>query len=214
MIHLFQKPSSFFNVILLLCPLLITAHAQEQTAKRVIFLGDSITSGYGLKKEQAYPALIQAMAAKDGHSILAINAGLSGDTTSGGLRRVRVLAKKPMHILIIALGGNDGLRGIPPTASEKNIKSIVDIVQKQSPETKIIIAGMQMPENMGKEYREAFQKIFATSAKDKKVHHLPFLLEGVAAEKSLNLPDLIHPNAQGQEVMAKHVYKTLAPLLK
>ncbi len=214
MIHLFPKSSSFLNVILLLCVILLSEQSQGETRKRVVFLGDSVTAGYGLKKEEAYPALVQAMAAKDGYNILAINAGLSGDTTSGGLRRIRVLAKKPIHILIIALGGNDGLRGLPPTSSEKNIKAIVDIVQKQSPETKIMIAGMQMPENMGEEYREAFQKIFPTTAKDKKVHLLPFLLEGVAADKSLNLPDLIHPNAQGQKIMAKHVYQALAPLLK
>ena len=214
MIHLFPKSSSFLNVILLLCVILLSEQSQGETRKRVVFLGDSVTAGYGLKKEEAYPALVQAMAAKDGYNILAINAGLSGDTTSGGLRRIRVLAKKPIHILIIALGGNDGLRGLPPTSSEKNIKAIVDIVQKQSPETKIMIAGMQMPENMGEEYREAFQKIFPTTAKDKKVHLLPFLLEGVAADKSLNLSDLIHPNAQGQKIMAKHVYQALAPLLK
>ncbi|MFK7910938.1 MAG: arylesterase [Akkermansiaceae bacterium] len=190
------------------------AHAAEQTPKKIVFLGDSITAGYGLKKEEAYPALIQKLAQADGHDIQIINAGLSGDTTSGGLRRIRVLARKSIDVLVIALGGNDGLRGIPPKASQKNLESIIDIVQQKQPDTKIIIAGMQMPDNMGEDYTDAFQKIFASLAKRKKVHHLNFLLEGVAAEKSLNLPDGIHPNAKGQTVVAKHVYKALAPLLK
>ncbi len=215
MIHLFHKPSSFFHGILLLGALAVSMpQTSGQTPKRVVFLGDSITAGYGLKKEEAYPALIQKLAQADGHNIQIINAGLSGDTTSGGLRRIHVLARKPMDLLVIALGGNDGLRGIPPKASQTNLESIVDVVQEKHPETKIVIAGMQMPDNMGKDYTNAFQKIFSSVAEEKKIHHLEFLLDGVAADKSLNLPDGIHPNVKGQAVVARHVYKALTPLLK
>lgn len=215
MIHRFRKPSLFFKAILLFSVLLVFAlQSQAQDTKRVIFLGDSITAGYGLKKTEAYPALIKKLAEADGHKLQVINAGLSGDTTSGGLRRIRVLARKPMDLVVIALGGNDGLRGIPPQASQTNLESIVDVIQKKHPDAKIIIAGMQMPENMGKPYTEAFQKMFAAVAEKKKVHHLDFLLEGVAADKALNLPDGIHPNAKGQSVIAKHVYAALLPLLK
>ena len=215
MIHLFQQPSLFFHGILcLLLSVVPLVQASEPAAKKIVFLGDSITAGYGLKKEQAYPALIKELAQEDGHAIQVVNAGLSGDTTSGGLRRIRVLARKPMDLLVIALGGNDGLRGIPPKTSQANLEAIVDYVQQKHPKAKIIIAGMQMPDNMGKDYTDAFQKMFSSVADRKKVHHLKFLLENVAAEKSLNLADGIHPNAQGQAIIAKHVYKAMVPLLK
>jgi len=214
MIHLFQKPSSFFHRILVLCALCLpVTQASEQIPKKIVFLGDSITAGYGLKKEEAYPAIIKKLAQSDGRDIQIINAGLSGDTTSGGLRRIRVLAKKPMDVLVIALGGNDGLRGIPPKASQTNLEAIVDVVQNKHPKTKIIIVGMQMPENMGKDYTDSFMKIFPSTAENKKIYYLKFLLAGVAADKSLNLPDGIHPNTKGQAVVAKHVYKALIPLL-
>ena len=186
----------------------------EEVPKRVVFLGDSITAGYGLKKEEAYPAIIHKLAKADGHQLKVINAGLSGDTTSGGLRRIRVLARQPIDILVIALGGNDGLRGIDPKVSQTNIEGIIDVVQTKHPDAKIIVAGMQMPDNMGKEYINAFRKVFADVAAKKKVSALPFLLEGVAADKALNLPDGIHPNTKGQTIVAAHVYKALIPLLK
>lgn len=215
MIHLFHKPSSFFYRILVLCALLLaTQHTHGETTKKIVFLGDSITAGYGLKKEEAYPALIQKLAKVNGHNIDVVNAGLSGDTTSGGLRRIRILTRKPMDLIVIALGGNDGLRGIPPAASQKNLEAIIDIIQKSQPKAKIIVTGMQMPDNMGQDYITAFRKIFPTIATIKNVHHLEFLLEGVAADKELNLPDGIHPNKKGQEIVAKHVYKALEPLLK
>ena len=215
MIHLFAKPSPVFLTIFTLFSLAsITFGQDQQTPKKIVFLGDSITAGYGLKKEEAYPALIKKLAMDDGHDVEIVNAGLSGDTTSGGLRRIRVLAKKPMDVLLIALGGNDGLRGIPPQASQKNLEAIVDSVRKNQPKVQIIIAGMQMPDNMGKEYTDAFRKIFSAVATQKEATLLPFLLEGVAAEKTLNLPDGIHPNTKGQVIVAAHVYKTIAPLVK
>lgn len=188
------------------------SQAEEKTS-RVVFLGDSITAGYGLRKSEAYPAIIQRLAEAKGQSIKVINAGLSGDTTSGGVRRIRVLAKQPIDVLIIALGGNDGLRGIPAQVSGQNLGTIIDLVRKQHPNVKILLAGMQMPENMGKDYTNSFRKVFADVAAKKRVATLPFLLEGVATDKNLNLPDGIHPNKEGQKIVAAHVYKALLPLL-
>lgn len=188
------------------------SQAEEKTS-RVVFLGDSITAGYGLKKSEAYPAIIQRLAETKSQSIKVINAGLSGDTTSGGVRRIRILAKQPIDVLVIALGGNDGLRGIPAKVSGKNLETIIDLVRKQHPDVKILLAGMQMPENMGKDYTDSFRQVFGEVAERKKVATLPFLLEGVAVDKNLNLPDGIHPNKEGQKIVAAHVYKALLPLL-
>jgi acyl-CoA thioesterase-1 len=215
MIHLFLHPSSVFAAIFSLCLLMVSSPgAHGQTSQKIVFLGDSITAGYGLKKEDAYPAIIKQLAAADGHRLQVLNAGLSGDTTRGGLRRIAVLAKRPIDILVIALGGNDGLRGIAPKVSQANLEAIIDRVRKTQPDTRILVAGMQMPENMGKDYTDAFRKVFAQVAANKNTHALPFLLEGVATNPSLNLPDGIHPNVKGQTIVAAHVYKTLAPLLK
>lgn len=183
-------------------------------ALRVVILGDSLTSGYGLQKEQAYPALLEKLAEADGLDIEVVNAGLTGDTTRGGLRRIKVLSRRPIDVLVVALGGNDGLRGLQPEVSQSNLEQIIDHVRKSQPEVKILIAGMQMPENMGKEYTAAFQKMFAAAAKKKEVELLPFILEGVATNKEFNFPDGVHPNAKGQAVVAQHVYQALKPLLK
>jgi acyl-CoA thioesterase-1 len=181
--------------------------------KRIVFIGDSITAGYGLKKEQAYPKLIEGLAMEKKMTLTSVNAGLSGDTTSGGLRRLRILIKKPAEVFVIALGGNDGLRGLPPKVSGANLSAMVDLIQKQQPSAKILLIGMQMPQNMGKEYTEQFRKTFAEVAKSKNVVHLPFLLKGVAGKAELNLPDRIHPNAEGQKVVAQHVFTTLQAIL-
>lgn len=183
-------------------------------ALRVVILGDSLTSGYGLQKEQAYPALLEKLAEADGLDIEVVNAGLTGDTTRGGLRRIKVLSRRPIDVLVVALGGNDGLRGLQPEVSQSNLEQIIDHVRKSQPKVKILIAGMQMPENMGKEYTAAFQKMFAAAAKKKEVELLPFILEGVATNKEFNFPDGVHPNAKGQAVVAQHVYQALKPLLK
>jgi acyl-CoA thioesterase-1 len=212
MIHAFTHPSSYIPVLLSawlsLC-FVSGIHAQE----RVLVLGDSITAGYGLKKEEAYPALIEKRAIAEGHKIKVVNAGLSGDTTRGGVRRIAVLARRPIDILVIALGGNDGLRGIAPEVSQKNLEQMIDRARKAQPQIKILLIGMQMPENMGASYTQAFQKMFAAVGVSKNVEVLPFLLEGVATNKNLNLPDGIHPNAKGQAIVASHVYKALKLML-
>ncbi len=217
MIHAFLRTSCFFTAMLSFITLLLLAvdvpAVEANVSKRIVFIGDSITAGYGLKKEQAYPKLIENLAMAKKIQVTIVNAGLSGDTTSGGLRRLRILIKKPADVFVIALGGNDGLRGLPPKVSGANLSAMVDLIQKQQPSAKILLIGMQMPQNMGKEYTEQFRKTFAKVAKSKNVVHLPFLLKGVAGKAELNLPDRIHPNAEGQKVVAQHVFTTLLAML-
>lgn len=210
MIHSFFRSSSIIAVIF---GLLAMSPCFAESL-RVVVLGDSLTSGYNLKKEQAYPALLEKLAEADGLDVEVVNAGLSGDTTRGGLRRIKVLARQPIDVLVVALGGNDGLRGLQPAVSQSNLEKIIDHASKVQPDMKILIAGVQMPDNMGEEYTEAFRKIFAAAATKKGVGLLPFILEGVAANDELNFPDGVHPNAKGHAVMAKHVYQTLMPMLR
>ncbi|MEJ6572129.1 MAG: GDSL-type esterase/lipase family protein, partial [Akkermansiaceae bacterium] len=153
MIHAFLRTSCFFTAMLSFITLLLLAvdvpAVEANVSKRIVFIGDSITAGYGLKKEQAYPKLIESLAMAKKIQVTIVNAGLSGDTTSGGLRRLRILIKKPADVFVIALGGNDGLRGLPPKVSGANLSAMVDLIQKQQPSAKILLIGMQMPQNMG-----------------------------------------------------------------
>lgn len=193
-----------------------TAVAQNANSgkKRLVILGDSITAGYGLEREEAYPALLQKKADEAGLSYEVVNAGVSGDTTAGGLRRIDwALGQKGADVLMIALGGNDGLRGISPEQTEKNLSGIVDKARAKNPDMKIIIAGMQMPDNMGPEYVTAFRATFSKVAEEKKTELIPFLLDGVGGDEKLNQDDRIHPTAEGQKVIAGKVWDRLKSLL-
>lgn len=181
--------------------------------ERVVVLGDSISAGYGLGKKAAWPAVMEGLAEADGRNWDVVNAGLSGDTTAGGVRRVKVLVRKPMDVLVVALGGNDGLRGVLPAASKKNLLEIVRVAREAHPEVKILLAGMRMPDNMGEDYRAKFRGMFAEVAAEEKLVLLPLLIEGVAGELEFNQPDLIHPNAKGQRVIAGNVYDEVVKLL-
>ncbi|MEM1297258.1 MAG: arylesterase [Verrucomicrobiota bacterium] len=183
--------------------------------KRLLILGDSLTKGYGLDPEASYPALLQdKLEANTPGEWRVLNGGVSGDTTAGGLRRAPWLLKKPVDLLIIALGGNDGLRGIDPSESEKNLQAIIDAAKASNPETQIVIAGMQMPDNMGKDYVSRFKALFPMIAEKNKLVLIPFLLEGVAGDPELNLPDYIHPNEDGQKIIAETVWAAIQPLLQ
>lgn len=193
-----------------------TAPAQNanEGKKRIVILGDSITAGYGLDREEAYPALLQKKAEEAGLAYEVVNAGVSGDTTAGGLRRVDwALGQKGADVLLIALGGNDGLRGISPEQTEKNLTGIVEKARAKSAGMKIVIAGMQMPDNMGPEYVTAFRATFAKVSEAEKTGSIPFLLEGVGGDEKLNQADRIHPTAEGQKVIADHVWAVLKGLL-
>ncbi len=193
------------------------ASAELVVGQKIIFLGDSITAGYGLDdpSREAYPALIQEKISAAGIKARVANAGVSGDTTAGGLRRVKwVLGNNGVDILVIALGGNDGLRGIDTKQSSSNLKGIIASARALNPGVVILLAGMRMPENMGKDYVEQFAAVFTQIARDERVILIPFLLEGVGGVPEMNQPDLIHPTAQGQVVIASNVWKYLEPVLK
>jgi acyl-CoA thioesterase-1 len=186
----------------------------NDTKKRIVILGDSITAGYGLNPDAAYPAVIQKKIETAGLPFVVTNAGVSGDTTAGGLRRVNWALSRGADILVIALGGNDGLRGIPPTESKKNLLGMIAKARAKNPEIRMIVAGMKMPDNMGPKFTKEFQQVFADVAAETKATLLPFLLDGVGGIENLNQADGIHPTAEGQKKIAETVWKTLSPLLK
>jgi acyl-CoA thioesterase-1 len=181
---------------------------------RILFLGNSLSAGYGLDKSQAYPAIIQQKIDSLGWKFRVINAGLSGDTSAGGLRRINWLLRQQIDVLVLELGGNDGLRGIPIEETRKNLQAIIDSTRKKNPNVKLLIAGMQVPPNMGERYAGQFLSIFEDLGKQKGAVLIPFLLEGVGGIPELNLPDRVHPTAEGHAIVAENVWKELRPLLE
>jgi acyl-CoA thioesterase-1 len=184
-----------------------------QDEKVILFLGDSLSAGFGLDVEDAFPSLIQKKIEQEKLPFKVINAGLSGETTAGGLRRIDWLLKQKVDVLVIELGGNDGLRGIAPSETKKNLQGIIDKAREKNPDMVIVLAGMQAPPNMGKDYTEKFRAIFPALAKKNSIALIPFLLEGVAGNPRLNLPDGIHPTAEGHRIIAETVWNTLNPIL-
>jgi acyl-CoA thioesterase-1 len=191
----------------------ITIGAASQRG-RIVVLGDSITAGFGLDPAQAYPALLQRKIDAAGLPFVVVNAGVSGDTTAGGLRRIEWALGPGAEILIIALGGNDGLRGISPAQTEANLAGIIKHARAKVPTLTVIVAGMQMPGNMGREFVEQFRSVFPRVAKESNAVLLPFLIEGVAGVAELNQPDMIHPNAEGQRRVAGNVWSVLQKVVK
>ena len=183
-------------------------------AKNILFLGDSITAGYGLEQSQAYPALIQVKIDAKRWNFKAVNAGQSGDTSAGGLNRLNWLLKIRVDVLVLELGGNDGLRGLPAETTKKNLQAIIDGVKAKYPEAKIVLAGMKVPPNMGRDYSKQFEAIYPELAKKNQAALIPFVLAGVGGVRKLNLPDGIHPTAKGQEIVAANVWKVLEPVLR
>ncbi|MDQ8182487.1 arylesterase [Pelagicoccus sp. SDUM812005] len=183
-------------------------------AKRILFLGDSLTAGYGIDPQQAYPALIAKKLEESGRDDYTVSpAGLSGETSAGGLRRASWVMQKPVDILVLALGANDGLRGIKLTDTQKNLQGIIDFAREKYPEIKIVLAGMQMPPNLGEAYTSEFRALYPSLAERNQIPLIPFLLEGVAGDPSLNISDGIHPNPAGHKILAETVWTHLEPLL-
>ncbi len=187
------------------------APATQDDRPLVIFLGDSLTAGYGLDAEQAFPALVEARLQRDGRAVRVVNAGVSGDTTAGGFSRLGWLLRQRPDVLVVALGGNDGLRGLPLASSEENLRRIVS--QAREAGAKVLLAGMLMPPNYGPEYTAGFAALYPRLAAELEVDLIPFLLEGVAADPRLNLADGIHPNAEGQRRVAVVVRPHVEALL-
>lgn len=178
----------------------------------VIVLGDSITAGYGLDANDSYPALLQQRFVSKG--VRVVNAGLSGDTTAGGLRRIEWLLKGRCDVLVIALGANDGLRGVPVQETAENLRGIVQKTKQRFPSAKVLLAGMLVPPNMGPDYSERYRAVFPQVARETGSKLLPFLLEGVAGVGELNQADGIHPTATGQQRIAELLAQPLGELLQ
>lgn len=194
--------------------LIIALSLFVQTQPKVIlFFGDSLTAGYGLSPEEAFPALSGKELTKNGKNVKVVNAGLSGETSAGGLTRIDWILRQPVDVFVLELGANDGLRGLPVEQTKKNLQSIIDKVKVKNPNVKIVIAGMMVPPNMGNAYTTEFTAIFPELAKKNKATLMPFLLQGVAGDEKLNQPDGIHPNAEGHKIVSVNMTKILTPLL-
>ncbi|MGH8093288.1 MAG: arylesterase [Chthoniobacterales bacterium] len=199
------------NFLLALLALLFAPAAFGGT---ILFLGDSLTAGLGLEESQAFPALIEEKIQAQRLPYEVVNAGLSGDTSAGGLRRIDWLLQRPIDVLVLELGANDGLRGLPIAAMKANLQAIIDKVKAKNPQVKIVIAGMEMPPNLGGVYADAFHAAFGDLARTNHAALIPFLLDGVGGHIDLNQRDQIHPTAAGHKIVAENVWRVLAPLLE
>ncbi len=182
--------------------------------KVILIYGNSLTAGYGLDPREAFPAVIQDKLDSLDLKYTVINAGLSGETTAGGRTRLQWILNQKTDIFILELGANDGLRGIPIEETRKNLQEIIDAVREKNPETEIILAGMQIPPNLGQDYTAEFRNLFPDLAAKNNVHLISFLLEGVAGNPELNQPDGIHPTAEGHKIVARNVWQELEPVLQ
>jgi acyl-CoA thioesterase-1 len=182
--------------------------------KTILFFGNSLTAGYGVGADQAFPAIIGRRIDSLHWPYKVINAGLSGETSAGGKSRIGWILRQPVDIFVLELGANDGLRGIPVTATTANLQSIIDSVKRKYPSAKITLAGMQALPTMGSTYTTAFRRIFPQLAAKNKAALIPFLLQGVGGIPQLNQSDGIHPTEQGYRIVANNVWQVLRPLLK
>ncbi|MEL6560088.1 MAG: arylesterase [Bacteroidota bacterium] len=198
----------------------VKKNAKEGTDVRVkdkpviLFFGNSITAGYGIDPENAFSSLIQERLDSLKYNYLVINAGLSGETTASGFSRVSWVLKTIPEVFVLELGANDGLRGIDVNETRKNLKLIIQKVKEVNPDAKILLAGMEVPPSMGEDYAGPFRKIFPEVSEAEEVSLIPFILDKVAGEADLNLPDGIHPTEEGHQIVAETVWTYLKPLLK
>ncbi|HEX6739048.1 MAG TPA: arylesterase [Vicinamibacteria bacterium] len=183
-------------------------------APAIVFLGTSLTAGYGLEPEQAYPALIQERLEAAGLRYRAVNAGVSGETSAGALRRLDWLLQQPVAVLVIETGANDGLRGQDPDATRANIQALVDRARRATPPPRLVLVGMLAPPNMGRDYASRFRALYPELAQRNGIALVPFLLEGVGGVRDLNQADGVHPTAAGQRRLADNVWAVLEPLLR
>ncbi|PJZ56545.1 arylesterase [Leptospira barantonii] len=204
-------------LIIILCSLCsLSLSAQSNDSKiRILFFGDSLTAGLGLNSpDEAFPALIEKSLNQNGISSQAVNAGMSGDTTSGGLARLEWAMSTGFDLFVLELGANDSMRGISPDQTEKNLKEIVARVRKKNPKAKILLVGMKTFPNLGKEYRKKFEAIFPKLSKEENLPLVPFFMDGVAGIKKLNQKDGIHPTAEGHKILSKNLLPFVQKILK
>jgi acyl-CoA thioesterase-1 len=210
-----------FAIALSVCVFLPAASAETPaptaapaSTKTVVFLGDSLTAGLGVQPSEAFPALVAQKIRAAGLLFEVENAGLSGDTSAGGLRRIDWLLQRRIDLLVIELGANDGLRGLDLKSMKANLQAIIDKTKAKNPQVKIVLAGMQVPPNLGRDYATGFEHVFAELARENNAVLIPFLLEGVGGHRDLNQQDLIHPSAAGHKIVADLVWRTLEPILR
>jgi acyl-CoA thioesterase I len=195
------------------CAALLGLAAGEACAEGVVVvLCDSLSVGLGVAADEAFPARLQARLRADGYDYRVVNAGVSGDTTAGGLRRVDWVLRAKPDVVVVALGANDGLRGLSPQAMRANLEAIVGRLQAAG--ARVLLAGMRLPPNYGADYTKEFEAVFPEVARRAKVPLMPFLLDGIAADPRLNQPDGIHPTAAGQQLIADRLWPYLRPLLQ
>ena len=197
------------NLLLILFTLPVISYASG--LKTILFLGDSLTEGYGIQKKYAYPEKIKSILKNKAIESKILNGGVSGSTTASGKSRLRWFLKAKPEVMVLALGANDGLRGIKVSESKKNLLEIIELAQKNN--IKILLCGMQVPPNYGKSYADDFQKMFKDLAKKYKLEFMPFLLKDIAGEKKLNIEDGVHPNEKGHQVLAENLVSYLEKLL-
>jgi acyl-CoA thioesterase-1 len=194
--------------------LLITTFAlSAQEQKNILIFGDSITAGYGVDPEQAFPSILQQKIDSTGLHFKVINGGLSGETSAGGLRRISWVLQRKVDIMILELGGNDGLRGIELQSTKNNLQQIITTAQTKDPDIQIIIAGMQVPPNLGIEYTNEFVNLYIDLAEENNLPLIPLILDAVGGYEEFMQPDKIHPNAEGHLIVAETVWKTLFPII-
>ena len=187
------------------------AVAAEPERPKIVALGDSLTAGLGLAVDEAYPAVLQERLDERSYQFEVVNAGVSGDTTAGGLRRLDWVLEGDVRILILALGGNDGLRGLPVAEMKRNLAAMIERAQSRG--IAVLLTSMEAPPNLGVSYTAEFRQVFRELEKEYDVASLPFLLQDVAGERALNQPDGIHPNSKGARVLANNVWTILEPML-
>ncbi len=201
------------TVTLMLLLLASTGLAADPGRPVLLVLGDSLTAGYGLDPSQAYPAQLQKKIDAAGLDVEVVNAGLSGETSAGGARRVNWLLRRRVDVLLLELGANDGLRGIPLDSTRRNLQHIIDETRGRYPHAQVVIAGMLVPPNLGPDYSQRFRDLFRDLAEKNQATLIPFLLEGVAGKPELNQADGIHPTPDGHKLVAENVWKVIRPLL-
>ena len=188
--------------------------AEKTQVKRILFFGNSLTAGYGLDDpDEAFPSVIQQKIDSLKLPYKAVNAGLSGETTAGGVNRINWLLKQPVDVFVLELGANDGLRGMPVSQTKKNLQLILDAVKAKYPNAKRVLLGMEIPPNLGGKYAAEFRVIFRELAQKNNIPFVPFMLEGVAGKAELNLQDGIHPTGEGYKIVANNVWGVLKEVL-
>ncbi len=195
------------------------AHAEKpadagRPTMSLVVLGDSLAAGYGVDPAEAFPAVLQQWIREAGYPFEVVPAAVSGDTTAGGLRRLGWILRRPMDVLLLELGGNDGLRGLSPSMTRSNLLAIVRQARERHPGLRVVLAGMQMPPNMGEAYLEEFRRVYPGVAEETGASLIPHLLEGVGGQPEFNLPDLIHPTPEGHRRVASNCWVVLRPVLE